>query len=191
MVMRAAGVLLLIATTVSAAGADHQLTVTPSKALPKIDAVLVYDADAVKPGKARPKPVAMGKPGEAIALPGAGPFDVYVRPSGQHEVRAAAMINASPGQPKELKLGEVFGTLQVFQNDNSPRLGSIVLTDPFDAGPDEKGHIPIQIGTDYREELVVPEGFYAVWLVPGNGARAQRIAERVRVLPGKNVRVGD
>lgn len=191
MFVRVAAFALFACAIVSAGDGDYMLTVSPSKALPKIDAVLVYEAGSVKPGKARPKPVHSGKPGEAMILPGNGPYDIYVRPKGQSEVLVAAKLDVVPRKPNELKLGESLGTLQVFQNDDSPRLGKIVLTDPLDPGPDEKGHIPVQTGTEYREELVVPDGFYAVWLVPGNGARAQRIVERIRVLPGKNVRVGE
>lgn len=191
MVIRIAALVLFGFATASATDGERSLTVSTSKALPKIDAVLVYEAGAVKPGKDRPKPVVSGKPGEALALPGDGPFDVYVRPKGQGEVLVATKVNVKTGAKHELKLSESLGTLQVFQNDDSPRLGKIVLTDPLDPGPDEKGHVPVQTGTEYREELVVPDGFYAVWLVPGNGARSQRIAERIRVLPGKNVRVGE
>src|SRR5438477_256921 len=50
---------------------------------------------------------------------------------------------------------------------------------------------PEQVGSDYRVEMPAPEGFYAVWLVPANGARAQRIEDRIRVLPGKIVRIGN
>lgn len=191
MFVRATVLVLFAFATGSAADGDRSLTVAASKSLPKIDAVIVYEAGAVKPGKKAPKPVVSGKPGEAIALPGDGPFDVYVRPKGQSEVPIAVKLSVKAGAKRELKLGDALGTLQLFPNDDSPRLGRIVLTDPLDPGPDEKGHVPVQIGTEYREELVVPDGSYAVWLVPGNGARSQRIAERVRVLPGKNVRIGE
>ena len=185
-------ILFGLASGAAAADDDRTLTVSTSRALPKIDAVSVYRAGEVKPGKERPKPVLTAtKLGEPLALPGDGPFDVYVRPRGQIEVLAAANLTVKAGKPHELKLAELLGTIQVFQNDDSPRLGKIVLTAQDDPGPDEKGHVPVQVGTEYREELVVPEGFYAVWVVPGNGARAQRIVERIRVLAGRNVRVGE
>ena len=67
----------------------------------------------------------------------------------------------------------------------------VVVTATDDPGPDEKGHTPVQVGGDYRVEMPVPEGFYAVWVVPANGARARRVADRVRVLPGRTTRVGE
>ncbi|HJZ59624.1 MAG TPA: hypothetical protein VKE74_32060 [Gemmataceae bacterium] len=188
------GLLAVFAFASVAVGGDGErsLTVTTSRALPKIETVVVYKAGDVKPGKERPKPLLSSSTfGEPIALPGNGPYDVYIKPKGQTEVLAAGNLAVKPGEPVELKLVEKLGAVQVFQNDNSPRLGKIVLTAQDDPGPDEKGHVAVQVGTEYREELVVPEGFYAVWLVPGNGARAQRIADRIRVLAGRTVRVGD
>jgi len=181
-----------VASVAVAGGEERHLTVTTSRALPKIETVVIYEAGAVKPGKERPKPLlSSARFGEPIALPGNGPYDVYVKPKGQIEVLAAEKLAVKPGEPVELKLAERLGAVQVFQNDDSPRLGKIVLTAQDDPGPDEKGHVAVQVGTEYREELVVPEGFYAVWLVPGNGARAQRIVERTRVLAGRTVRVGE
>jgi hypothetical protein len=179
-----------VATVVSA---DEQrtLTLTSSRVLPKLESVSVYKAGAAIAGKEKAKPVLTVKFGEAITLPDDGPFDVYVKPKGQENVLAAAKLSVKAGKSHELKLGDLFGTVQVFQNDDSPRLGKIIITPQDDPGPDEKGHVAVQVGTEYREELVVPDGVYAVWLVSGNGARGQRIADRIRVLAGKNVRVGE
>ena len=74
---------------------------------------------------------------------------------------------------------------------DSPKVESIVVTDEKDPGPGEKGHTPIQRVADYKEDLVVPAGFYAVWIVPSNGAKAQRIADRIRVQAGSETRVGE
>jgi hypothetical protein len=182
------GVLLAVA---SAADADRRLKVVPSKALPAIESVMVYPAGAVKPGKDRPKPLlTITKFGEAATLPGAGPFDVYAKPKGGVEVPVAEKLTVKAGAVHELKLGDVLGTVEVFQGD-LPKADKVVVTAPDDPGPDEKGHVAVQVGSDYRVEMSVPEGFYAVWVVPANGARAQRVAERIRVLPGKAVRVGE
>jgi hypothetical protein len=181
-----------VASALPAADDDRTLTVTTSRALPKMEAVAVYRAGEVKPGKEPPKPIATATTfGTPLALPGDGPYDVYVRPKGQIEVLAAGNLTVKPGKRHELKLLDRLGTIQLFQNDDSPRLGKIVVTAQDDPGPDEKGHVAVQVGTEYREELVVPEGFYAIWVVPGNGARGQRIVERIRVLAGRNVRVGE
>ena len=188
---RLAMLALFTFATASSADEKRMLTITTSKALPKFDTVLVYKAGAAISGKEKVKPVLTAKFGEAIALPDDGPFDVYVKPKGQENVLAAAKLGVKAGKSHEVKLGELFGAVQVFQNDDSPRLGKIVITSQDDPGPDEKGHVAVQTGTEYREELVVPDGVYAVWLVSGNGARGQRIADRIRVLAGRTVRVGE
>jgi hypothetical protein len=177
--------------SVSSAEEKRTLSVSTSKALPKIESVSVYKAGAMITGKEKAKPVVTAKFGEPITLPDDGPFDVYVKPRGQENVLAAAKLSVKAGKAHEIKIGDLFGTVQVFQSDDSPRLGKIVITSQDDPGPDEKGHVAVQVGTEYRDELVVPDGVYAVWLVSGNGAGGQRIADRIRVLPGKNVRVGD
>ena len=62
---------------------------------------------------------------------------------------------------------------------------------PRDPGPGEKGHTAIQTASDYRVEMAVPAGTYAVWVVPANGAKAQRVDDSVRVQAGRSVKVGE
>jgi len=187
----AAAVALAVAGAASAADGDRQLKVVPSKALPAIEAVTVYKTGDIKAGKERPKPLlAATKFGDPLILPGAGPFDIYAKPKGGIPVLVAEKVTVTPGRPHELKLGDLLGTVEVFQKDDSPRAEKVVVTATDDPGPDEKGHVAVQVGSDYRVEMPVPEGFYAVWVVPANGARAQRVADRVRVLTGRSVRVG-
>lgn len=184
--------LVLVASSGLAADDERRLKVVASKALPAIESVAVYKAGAVKPGKERPRPLlTITKFADAATLPGEGPFDIFVKPKGGIAVRVAEKLAVKAGQTHELKLGDLLGTVEVFQRDEFPRPEKFVITAPDDPGPDEKGHVAIQIGNDFRVEMPVTEGFYAVWLVPANGARATRIAERLRVLPGKNVRVGE
>ena len=178
------------------ADADRTLKVVPSKSLPAIESILVYASESIKPGKDRPKPVFVwkfdkGVTSDATTTLGEGPFHITVKPKDGIEVLVAAKLNIKPSQTHELKLGDLLGVVEVFQKEGFPKVDRIVLTAPDDSGPDEKGHVAVQVGSDYRVEMPVTEGFYAVWLVPANGARAQRIEERLRVLPGKNVRVGD
>ena len=183
----AAAATLLAATLLAAADDDRRLMVVPSKSLPAIEAVSVYKAGAKKD-----KPlVSVSKFADPAVLPGEGPFDVYVKPKGGIEVLAVGKLTVKPGQTHELKLGELLGTLDVFPKDDFPKVGKLVATAPDDPGPDEKGHVAVQTAGDFRDEMPVPEGFYAVWLVPTNGARATRIADRVRVLPGRSTRVGE
>jgi hypothetical protein len=169
---------------------DPKLTVTSSGTLPAIEAVTVYRAGEVKSGKDRPKPrLTVTKLGEPVGLPGEGPFDVYAKPKGGIEVPVAAKLTVKAGQTHELKLADVLGVVEVF-GDGLPRAEKVVLTSPDDPGPGETGHAPAQVASDYRVGMAVPEGVYAVWVVPANGARPQKVEDRVRVLPGRTVRVG-
>lgn len=179
-------------TPVSAADDVRTLKIVPSKSLPAIESFSVYPSDGIKPGNPRPKAFATIKLAKSSTTTlGEGPYHVYVKPKDGIEVLVAEKLTIEPGQTQELKLGDLLGVVEVFQKDGFAKADRIVLTSQDDAGPDEKGHIAIQTGSDYRVEMPVPEGFYAVWLVPANGARAQRIEERLRVLPGKIVRVGN
>jgi hypothetical protein len=75
------------------------------------------------------------------------------------------------------------------RSDDLPRADSVVVTATDDPGPGEKGHVALQKAGDYKEDMVVPAGTYAVWVVPFNGAKAQRIADNVRVLAGREAKV--
>ena len=122
--------------------------------------------------------------GEELELPGAGPYDAYFAPKGGQPVLALAGWKAEA----ELKLSAHLGTVLV-RGDDLPRVGAVVLTLPGDAGPGEKGHAAIQSAGDYKGDLVVPPGFYAVWIVPVSGAKAQRVADKIRVLAGRETQV--
>ena len=178
--------LIFTAVPVANAGDDPRLKIVTSKALPRIESVAVY-----KSGGARTaKPVfTISSFNEAAELPTAGPYDIYAKPKGGLSVAVATKLEVKSGQVHELKVADRLGTIAVFQKDGSPRTEKIIVTATDDPGPDEKGHVPVQVGSAYRDEMLVPEGYYAVWVVPANGARAQRIADRVRVLAGRNVRV--
>lgn len=182
---------LALACSFAAAADDPRLKIVASRALPAIESATVYKTGDVKPGKKAKPIVTISSFTDAAAIPGTGPFDVHVKPKGGLPIPVAVKLTVKAGQTHELKLGDLLGTIAVFQNDDSPRTERIVVTATDDPGPDEKGHVAIQVGSEYREEMAVPEGFYAVWVVPANGARAQRVADRIRVLAGRNVRVGD
>lgn len=182
----ATAVVLAIALPVAAAGDESRLKIVTSKSLPRIESVAVYKSGDAKTAK----PVAsITSFTEAAALPGTGPYDLYAKPKGGLPVAVTTKLEVKPAEVHELKLADRLGTIAVFQNDNSPRADRIIVTATDDPGPDEKGHVPVQVGSAYRDEMLVSPGFYSVWVVPANGARAQRVADRVRVLAGRNVRV--
>ena len=87
----------------------------------------------------------------------------------------------------EVKLNDHLGVIRV-RGDDQPR-GKLLVTPHQDPGPEGKGHTVLQTAGDTRAELAVPPGDYAVWVVPANGARARRIADKVRVQAGKTATV--
>jgi hypothetical protein len=181
-----AAALGLLVTAAPAADNDRQLKVTPTRGLGTIESVTVYET---KDGK-RTSIGELTKFDKSLTLPGAGPFEVMVKPKGGIPVQAIAKLTVKAGETHELKIGDVFGAVEVF-GDNFPRADKIVLTDVKDDGPGEKGHVALQSATDYRVDMLVPPGMYAVWVVPANGAKPQRVADNVKVLAGRSVRVGD
>jgi hypothetical protein len=184
--MRAALVLTALCAGGALAGEGHRLKVTAPRGLPAIEKVTLYRDTGGK----REVAAEATKLGEVVALPGAGPFEVRVKPKGGVAVKVADRLTVKAGAPHELKLGDLLGAVEVF-GDNFPRAERVVLTDPRDPGPGEKGHVAVQVAKDYRVAMCVPPGNYAVWVVPANGAKAQRVEDNVRVLAGRTARVGD
>jgi hypothetical protein len=167
--MRGACVLTVLFVPL-AFGADpeRQLKVSTRRGVPAVEGVTVYRE---RDGKRE----AVGEPlanfEKAKPLPDDGPFEVWVKPKNGIAVKVLDKMVVKAGQTHELKLGDVLGAVEVF-GDNFPRADTIVLTDPRDPGPGEKGHAAVQVAKDYRTEMAVPPGSYAVWVVPANGAKA-------------------
>jgi hypothetical protein len=180
----------LLCATASALAADPvSLGIELGKTLPKGGTVTVVTAGQPGPGQKGHAPTAVvtdfAKP---AALPDAGPFDVYFTPKGGKPVLAAAKWKrAGPGKAT-LALGDYLGVV-VVRGDDLPRADAVVITSVTDPGPGEKGHAAVQSAPDYKADMAVPAGTYAVWVVPFNGAKAQRVADNVRVLAGRAVPV--
>ena len=175
-----------LATVATAADGERQLKVIPARGLGTIEAVTVYQTRGGK----RTSVAELTKFDKPATLPGEGPFEVFVKPKGGIAVRAVEKLTVKAGQTHELKIGDVLGAVEVF-GDNFPRAEKVVLTEVKDPGPGEKGHVAIQVASDYRVDMLVSPGTYAVWVVPANGAKAQRVEDNVRVQAGRSVRVGD
>lgn len=186
--MRGAFVLAVLVAT-SAVGADdaRSLKVHTARGLPAIEAVSVYyqkDGKRTSAGELKKLDAALPLPSEG------GPFEVWVKPKGGMAVKAVEGLKVAAGKTHDVKLGEIFGVVEVF-GDNFPRADKVVVTDVRDPGPGEKGHVAVQVASDYRTEMLVPVGTYAVWVVPANGAKPQRMEDNVRVQAGRSTRVGD
>lgn len=179
----AAGLVLAFAASAFAAEDERKLTVQPSR-LVAVESVTVY---RTKDGK-RESVAESSKFDKPLSLPDDGPFEVFAKPKGGVAVRVIEKLTVKAGQTHEMKVGDVLGVIEVL-GDDLPRAEKVVVTDVKDPGPGEKGHVAVQSAGDYRVEMGVPPGTYAVWVVPANGARAQRVADNVRVQAGKSVRV--
>jgi hypothetical protein len=181
-----AAIIGLSGAAISTADSERKLQVVASPGTPAIEFITVYQTKDQKQQTVGE----LSKFDKPFPLPGDGPFEVFAKPKGGIPIKVIEKLTVKSGQTYELKLAELIGTVEVF-GDNFPRADKIVLTDERDPGPGEKGHVPVQVATEYRIDMAAPPGFYAVWVVPTNGAKAQRVVDRVRVMAGKSVRVGD
>ncbi len=179
--------LLLVAGIAFGADDERQLKVSTQRGIPAVESVTVYQT---KNDKREEVGSALTNFDKAKPLPGEGPFEVWVKPKGGIAVKVLEKLTVAAEKTHELKLGEVLGMVEVV-GDTFPRADKIVLTDTRDPGPGEKGHVAVQVAKDYRVDMCVPPGTYAVWVVPANGARAQKVVDNVRVQAGRSVRVGD
>ncbi|VTU01375.1 unnamed protein product [Gemmataceae bacterium] len=176
---------LVVAVAAPAADDDWAIHVIETK-LFAVETVTLTETP--KDGKAKTHTVtAFGKPS---FVAGTGPYEVFVKPKGGIPVRVADRLTVRAGATHELKVGDLLGSVEVF-GDNFPRAAKVVLTDVKDDGPGEKGHVAVQEAKEYRVEMAAPPGTYAVWVVPDNGAKAQRVVDNVRVQAGRSTRVGD
>jgi len=177
-------VALFAVASVGSAAEAIRVTITPGAVLPKGGEIALVPAGKPGPAAKGFNAVLQTKEfGKELEVSGAGPFDVYYTPKGGKPVLAVAGWKVAK-RSNELKPGSHLGTVYV-RGDDLPRAGGLVVTTTGDPGPGEKGHAAIQTVSDYKEDLVVPAGFYSVWLISANGAKAQRIADRVRVLAGR------
>ena len=122
----------------------------------------------------------------SVSVPGA--VDAWWLPKSGIAVKLMAGLTLKDGEVREIKVDDHLGTVN-FRGDNQPRARLVTIASQDDPGPDEKGHVPIQTAADYRVDMVVPAGFYSLWITPDNGARPRKIIDRVRVLAGKSVQL--
>lgn len=163
---------------------DVKIRITGSPVLPKLGEVSVVPAGKPGPDQKNFNAVLQTQEfGKEYDLLSGGPFDVYYTPAGGKPVLAVAKWKVKPGT-NELKLDSHLGTIFV-RGDDLPGASAIVLTAVGDPGPGEKGHAPIQKVAGYKDDAVVTEGFYSVWIVSDNGAKARRVANKVRILAGR------
>ena len=181
-------VAVLFAAAAVAALDPPELVIVRGRAIPKGGTVIVTPAGKPGPGQKDHKPVATATDVTGnTPLPAAGTYDLYFTPKGGLPVKLLEKWEAKVGK-QTVTLSDHLGTVFV-RSDDLPRADAVVVTATDDPGPGEKGHIAIQKAGDYKEDMVVPAGTYAVWVMPFNGAKAQKVADNVRVLAGREAKV--
>lgn len=143
---------------------------------------------AGSPGPGEPKFVALAeslKVNGEVKLKTDGPVDVWLVPKDGRALKAIAGFKVS--EKADVKLADQLGVIRC-KGADLPR-GKLIVTDPLDRGPEDKKHVAIQWSVDSRTEMIVPPGDYAVWIAPDSGARARKIVDKVRALPGKSIDV--
>ncbi|WP_439628536.1 hypothetical protein [Gemmata sp.] len=187
MLTRFAAVCAGLVVAAAALAADETLTIQVVET--KLFAVESLTLrEPTKAGKEKTHTVtAFGKPN---TIRGEGPFEVFVKPKGGIPVRVAEKLRIEASGVHKFEIADLLGSVEVF-GDNFPRAAKVVLTDVKDDGPGEKGHVAVQEAKEYRVEMAAPPGTYAVWVVPDNGAKPQRVVDNVRVHAGRSTRVGD
>jgi hypothetical protein len=185
---RAASLLALLVLAATTNAAERSLSVTAADGfLPPMKAIVVVKAGAPGPGAAKFQAVAQtSKYKDAVKLPADGPYDVWWQPKDGLPVRAVSGVTVKEGETKEVRLEQVLGVVSV-RGDNLPRAALVMVAPQDDPGPDDKGHAPVQTARDYRVEMVVPEGFYSLWVTPDNGTRPKKVNDRFKVQAGKSV----
>ncbi len=128
--------------------------------------------------------------GQPIRLPSEGTCEVWIVPRGGLAVRVTDKLTITKGTTTTISLSERLGAIRIF-GDGLPRPARVVVTPVRDPGPGRSGHVAVQQAAGFRVNMLVPPGRYEVWLVPANGAAAERIAENVRVFAGQVHAVDD
>ena len=178
-VLAAVAGMIVVGRSVRAAG-PRTLALSPTPNLPKLGQ-FVAASQGDSPKAADFKPLAQLSH-KSSKISSAAAVDVWFVPKIGLPVLVRSNWKWSESETLDPEL--YLGTARI-DRENLPRLGKIVLTAEADPGPDEKGHRPIQFVEDSMDELVALAGEYAVWVVPFNGLRAERIVDRLRIQSGK------
>ena len=175
------------AVSFAAAASKRPVKVEPGAVVPKGTAVVFVLAGQPGPGEKGAKPHATLTDFATDVTLTDGPFDVWLTPKAGKPIKVAEGWKPKT-EAATIDLSTLVGVLFV-RGDDLPRAESVVVTPLKDPGPDEKGHVAVQVATDYKEDMLVPSGTYEVWVKPANGARPQRIVDNVRVQNGRMTEV--
>ena len=184
--MRFTAIALILAATAVAAERTVRFS-SPMYFFPPAKEIVFTKAGEPGPGALKYSPIAVAPTlKDAPKLPGDGPFDIWFVPKDGKAVKAVAGFKPKDGV-NDIKLNDHLGVIS-FRGEGQPR-GTLIVTPYDDEGPETKKHVAVQAAGDTRAEMAVPPGDYAVWIVPASGARARRVADKVRVLAGKTATI--
>ncbi|WP_020468149.1 hypothetical protein [Zavarzinella formosa] len=184
--MRLAILAILAVNAVSLAAEFNIKISAPMYFFPPVTKVVFTEAGSPGPGEAKHTALAeYGTINGEWKLTAKGPVDLWVVPKGGKPLKAISQLKLTDNT--EIKLADYLGVIRC-KGADLPR-GKLIVTDHQDRGPEDKKHAAIQWANDSRTELIVPPGDYAVWISPDTGARARRISEKIRVLPGRTADV--
>jgi len=186
--MRSLCLLLLLASTSSAADRGVRVT-APEKLFPPMKALVIVKAGEPGPGLAKHQPIAsIDRYKETLKFSTEGPYDVWWQPKTGQPVRVLANLTLKDGEEREIKLADLLGIV-TFRGDEQPRASLVTIAPQDDPGPGEKGHRAIQTAHEFRVDMVVPDGFYSLWITPENNGRPRKIIDRFRAQAGKSVQL--
>ncbi|HLW66935.1 MAG TPA: hypothetical protein VKS79_16590 [Gemmataceae bacterium] len=172
------------------AAPEVKFTLPEDAGFPAPKKLVLVKAGTPGPGQAKHQAVleipTLGKP--VKLLPDAGPFDVWWVP--KHDGMATKILAKESFKTgiREIGLLEIVGGVRV-RGDNRARPQLLALAEPNAPGPDDEGYMPLATCKKFKQEMIVPAGFYALWFRGGNSARAEKLESRLKVLAGKIVEV--
>ena len=174
--------------TASSNAAEYRVTFTAAdRVLPAVKAITIVKAGEPGPGSPQFKAIAVtARYNESFKVPGEGPYDVWWQPKEGNAIKVVAGVKLKDGEQREFRVTDYLGVVN-FRGDGQPRAALVTIAPQDDPGPDEKGHRAIQKAREFRVDMVVPDGFYSLWITPENGARPRKVNDRFRVQAGKSV----
>jgi hypothetical protein len=169
---------------------EVKFTLPADSSFPAPKKLVLVKTGSPGPGQPKHLPVAeMTETGKSVKLPNAGPFDVWWVPA--HNGMATLILSAASFKEKvasEIALLDHVGGVRL-RGDKFARAQLIAMTEPNAPGPDDDGYKPLATCPEFKQEMIIPAGFYALWFRGGNSARAVKLESKLKVLAGKIVEV--
>jgi len=164
---------------------EVKFTLPDDAGFPMPKRLVLVKAGSPGPGQAKHQPAleitTLGKP---VKLPGAGPYDVWWAPN--HDGMSTRILAGETFKEgvRDIALLEIVGGVRI-RGDNRARPQLLAVTEPNAPGPDDEGFAPLATCKEFKTEMIVPAGSYALWFRGGNSAKAVKLESKLKVLSGK------